>query len=83
MAKVCEQCGKKPQVGHTVSHSNIKTLRRFEPNLMKKRLFDPISGKLALKKICMACLRTMVKVRPARNAKLRGSKVTVAVAAAA
>ncbi|MBI2639144.1 50S ribosomal protein L28 [Candidatus Peregrinibacteria bacterium] len=61
MAKVCEQCGKKPSVGHRVSHSNIKTLRRFEPNIMKKRVFDSATGKLVLKKICTGCLRTMVK----------------------
>ena len=36
--------GKKPSVGHTVSHSNIKTLRRFEPNLQKRRLFNPATG---------------------------------------
>lgn len=61
MAKVCEKCGKKPQVGHLVSHSNIKTLRRFEPHILKKRIFDPETKKMVLRKICMACLRTMAK----------------------
>ena len=28
MAKQCEVCGKKAQVGNLVSHSNIKTKRR-------------------------------------------------------
>ncbi|MEK7172293.1 MAG: 50S ribosomal protein L28 [Patescibacteria group bacterium] len=61
MAKVCEKCGKKPSVGHTVSHSNIKTLRRFEPNLQKRRLFNPATGGMKNVKICTRCLRTMVK----------------------
>ena len=29
----CDLTGKKAQVGHKVSHSNIKTKRRFMPNL--------------------------------------------------
>lgn len=61
MAKVCEKCGKKPSVGHKVSHSNIKTLRRYEPNLVKKRVIDPETGKLARMRVCTGCLRTMVK----------------------
>jgi len=61
MSKVCEKCGKGPQVGHSVSHSNRKTLRRFNPNLMKKRIFDPATGLKTLTKLCAKCLRTMAK----------------------
>jgi len=39
MARVCQVTGKKPIVGNSVSHSNIKTKRRFLPNLQKKRFF--------------------------------------------
>ena len=39
MARVCQVTGKKPMVGHSVSHSNIKTKRRFLPNLQSKRFF--------------------------------------------
>ncbi|MBM5786573.1 MAG: 50S ribosomal protein L28 [Candidatus Fonsibacter sp.] len=35
MAKVCELTGKRPQTGHSVSHANNKTKRRFFPNLKK------------------------------------------------
>ncbi|MEK7523485.1 MAG: 50S ribosomal protein L28 [Patescibacteria group bacterium] len=66
MAKVCTKCGKKPSVGHRISHSNIKTLRRFEPNLMKKKLFDQALGKMVLKRLCTRCMRTLVKVRRTR-----------------
>jgi large subunit ribosomal protein L28 len=61
MAQVCEKCGKGPQVGNSVSHSNRKTKRRFNPNLFKKRLFDPATGKAKLIKLCSTCLRTMAK----------------------
>jgi large subunit ribosomal protein L28 len=39
MARVCQVTGKRPITGNTVSHSNIKTKRRFLPNLQKKPLF--------------------------------------------
>ena len=39
MSKVCQITGKKPQVGNSVSHSNIKTKRRFEPNLHYHRFW--------------------------------------------
>ena len=37
MSKQCEFCGKKPQTGNYVSHSNIKTKRVFNPNLQNVR----------------------------------------------
>ena len=39
MARVCQVTGKKPITGNKVSHSNIKTKRRFLPNLQTKRYF--------------------------------------------
>ena len=39
MSKVCIVTGKRPIVGNNVSHSNIKTMRRFEPNLQHKRFW--------------------------------------------
>lgn len=60
MAMRCEKCGKGPSVGHTISHSNRKTLRRYLPNLVKKRFTTPV-GTVVYVKLCTACLRTMVK----------------------
>lgn len=39
MSRVCQVTGKKPLVGHNVSHSNRHTKRRFEVNLMNKRFW--------------------------------------------
>jgi len=40
MARVCQVTGKKPQVGHHVSHANNKTIvRRFYPNLQYRRFW--------------------------------------------
>lgn len=37
MSRVCQVTGKRPMVGHNVSHANNKTKRRFNPNLQKHR----------------------------------------------
>ena len=39
MSRVCQVTGKKALVGHNVSHSNLKTKRRFEVNLRSKRFW--------------------------------------------
>lgn len=39
MSRVCQITGKAPITGNSVSHSNIKTKRRFYPNLQTKRFF--------------------------------------------
>ena len=45
MARECQLTGKKPMTGHKVSHSNVKTKRRFLPNLQKKNFFIPETGR--------------------------------------
>ena len=39
MSKVCQVTGKGPVTGNRVSHSNIKTKRRFLPNLQHHRFW--------------------------------------------
>ncbi|MBQ0753643.1 MAG: 50S ribosomal protein L28 [Gammaproteobacteria bacterium] len=39
MSKVCQVTGKRPVTGNHVSHSNVKTKRRFEPNLHYHRFW--------------------------------------------
>jgi large subunit ribosomal protein L28 len=39
MSKVCQVTGKRPVTGNNVSHSNIKTKRRFLPNLQYHRFW--------------------------------------------
>ena len=41
MSKVCEITGKKVMSGNYVSHSNIKTRRKFYPNLQVKKFYIP------------------------------------------
>ena len=39
MSRVCQVTGKKPVTGNNVSHSNIKSKRRFLPNLHNHRFW--------------------------------------------
>ncbi len=64
MAKVCENCGKKPQTGNNVSHSNIKTKRRFNPNLQNVRHQDP-DGRVRTLTLCTRCIRSGAVTKPA------------------
>jgi large subunit ribosomal protein L28 len=41
MSRTCQVTGKSRQVGHKVSHSNIKSKKRFEINLREKRFWLP------------------------------------------
>ena len=57
MSKECAFCGKTPQVGNLVSHSNIKTKRRFNPNLQRVRHQFP-NGTVQTVSVCTRCLRS-------------------------
>ena len=45
MSRRCELTLKGPQVGHKVSHSNIKTKRRFLPNLVNVTFISDALGR--------------------------------------
>jgi large subunit ribosomal protein L28 len=61
MARVCELTGKRPIVGNKVSHSNIKTKRRFLPNLQTKRYFLAEEDKWIVMKLSSEAIRTINK----------------------
>jgi large subunit ribosomal protein L28 len=41
MSRICDLTGKKAMVGNSVSFSNKKTKRRFNPNLQLKKFYIP------------------------------------------
>ena len=61
MARVCQITGKVPVSGNSVSHSNIKTKRRFLPNLQTKRFFLAEEDKWITLKVSSEGLRTINK----------------------
>lgn len=75
MSRVCELSHKKVQVGHRVSHSNVKTKHRFLPNLQKKRLWSEELSKHFTFKIATSTLRTIDKIGLDRYARKIGIKL--------
>jgi large subunit ribosomal protein L28 len=61
MARTCDITGKRMMVGNKVSHSNIKTKRRFYPNLQTKRFFVPEDNTWITLKVSTSALRTINK----------------------
>ena len=62
MARQCELSGVKPIIGHKVSHSNIKTKRRFLPNLVNVTLRSETLDRAFSMKIAAKTLRTVDKL---------------------
>lgn len=55
MSRNCDICGRGTQSGHSRSHSNIATKRKFKVNIQTKKIDDE------KKKLCTKCIKTMSK----------------------
>ena len=58
MARRCPVTGKGVLVGHNVSHSNIKTKRRFLPNLQTISVLSDVLGPVRLR-LSASAIRTI------------------------
>jgi large subunit ribosomal protein L28 len=61
MSRICQVTGKKPQYGHNVSHSNIKSKRRFLPNLHSHRFWVESENRWVKLRVSTKGLRTIDK----------------------
>ncbi len=61
MSWVCELTGRKPMVGHNVSHANNRTKRRFLPNLVSVTVSSETLGRSISLRISTNALRTIDK----------------------
>jgi len=59
MSRRCELTGKSAQVGHKVSHSNIKSKRRFLPNLINVTMISDALGRAVKLRVSTNALRTV------------------------
>ncbi len=59
MSRRCELTGVGPLVGHNVSHSNVKTKRRFLPALSPTTLQSDALGQSFRLRVTNAALRTL------------------------
>lgn len=91
MSKVCQVTGKRPTTGYKYAIRGIakkkkgiglkvtgKTKRRFEPNIVKKKLWFPEENRFVTIKLSTAALRTMDKLgvdAVVRQMRAQGEKV--------
>jgi len=59
MSRRCELTGVGPMIGHNVSHSNVKTKRRFLPALSPVTLHSEALGQAFSLRVTNAALRTV------------------------
>jgi large subunit ribosomal protein L28 len=59
MARRCDLTGKEPQFGHNVAHSNVKTNRRFSPNLQRVSLHSDALHRLVRLRVSTRALRSV------------------------
>lgn len=62
MARECDLTGIKPVIGNLVSHSNVKTKRRFLPNLVNVTLRSEALNRAFSMRIAAKTLRTIDKL---------------------
>ena len=55
MAAVCDVCGKGPIFGKSVSHSHVRTNRRWNPNIQRVRAL--VNGAPKRLNVCTSCLK--------------------------
>lgn len=53
--------GKTPLTGNNVSHSNVKSKRRQMPNLQRKTVLNPATGKPVVLMVSARGIRTLAK----------------------
>jgi large subunit ribosomal protein L28 len=76
MARRCELTGKGVMSGNNVSHSHIRTRRRFLPNVQEKSLHSDALGRGVRLKVSTSAMRT-VESKGGLDAYLLGAKDAV------
>jgi len=61
MSRVCQITGKRAMVGNNVSHSNKKTKRKFNINLVKKKFFIQEENRWVTLRLSTSAIRNINK----------------------
>jgi large subunit ribosomal protein L28 len=61
VAANCDVCGKGPGFGHSISHSHVRTKRRWNPNIQRVRAV--VAGAPKRLNVCTSCLKANKVVR--------------------
>lgn len=62
MARVCDICGKRPQMGYNVSHAHNKTKKRWLPNLQTVR--HQQGSQVRRISVCTECIKKGLVHKP-------------------
>ncbi len=57
----CQVLGTTPGFGHSISHSHVRTKRRFNPNLQRKRYWAPSLGRYVRLTVSARGIKTIDK----------------------
>lgn len=77
MANVCMISGKRFNSANAVSHSNVKTKRRQEPNLQWKRFYLEDQKRWIRLRVSMSVLKTINKIGLLATVKRYGADPSV------
>ena len=61
MSRVCDLTGKMAMSGFNVSHSNVKTKRKFYPNLQLQKFYIPEDNTWITLKVSTSAIKTINK----------------------
>ena len=67
MAAVCEVCGKHPSFGMSISHSHVRSKRRWNPNIQRVRAI--VDGSPKRLQVCTSCIKAGKVTKAARSVK--------------
>jgi large subunit ribosomal protein L28 len=62
MSRICDLTGKMAMVGNNVSHSNVKTKRKFYPNLQLQKFYIPEENRWITLKVSTSAIKTINKI---------------------
>lgn len=59
MSARCQVLGTVPGFGHSISHSHVRTKRRFDPNIQKKHYWVPSLGRTVTLRVSAKGIKTI------------------------
>ena len=77
MARKCDISGKQTGSGNTISHSHIKTRRKFKINLVTKKVYLPDENRWVTLRMSARMLKTLNKIGVKSLMKKYGQDLTV------
>lgn len=78
MSRVCQVTGTEPGFGHQISHSHVRTKRRFDVNVQKKRYWLPSENRFVRLTVSARGIKTIDRIgveAAVARARARGVKV--------